>query len=116
MRAKNVARTQVEQSRTLDAIPSWKDETVRTADIKGMAAFMETFGFPATHLGSITDHRMFLFIRDSYQREQRISKALAKVRAGKPNPTTRTKTVGTTTAPTVNSDSRNGLSFLNDVT
>jgi len=82
-----------------------------------MTAHLSRFGFPVNHLGTLTDHRMYVFIRESYKREQRIQKALAKVRAGKPNPTTSTKTVGKTTkvvAPK-NSDARNGLeSFFKD--
>lgn len=111
LRAKNAARIQVEQTRTLAAIPTWKDETARTADMVGMSSHLERFGFPANHLASVSDHRMYLFIRESYLREQRINNALAKVRAGKPNPTTPTKATGKTlpVAKSKNSNARNGL-------
>jgi hypothetical protein len=62
---------------------------------------------------------MYVFIRESYLREQRIKNALAKVRAGKPNPTTATKIAGA--APVKpggrrkDSKARNGLeAFLLD--
>jgi hypothetical protein len=117
LRAKNAARTEVEQSRTLGAIPTWNDEATRTADLVGMSSHLERFGFPTGHLASVVDHRMFVFIRESYLREQRIKNALDKVRAGKPNPTTPTKAAGKapgkTGAAPKNSNARNGLeSFL----
>lgn len=116
LRAKNAARTTVEQSRTLEAIPTWKDEAIRTSDMVGMSAHLERFGFPASHLGTVVDHRMFVFIRESHLREQRIRKALERVKAGKPTPTTPTKVIGKTKvdAPKTNSEGRDGLErFLN---
>jgi hypothetical protein len=120
LRAKNAARLEVEQSRTLEAIPTWQNEDARTADLVGMSAHLERFGFPAGHVANVSDHRMFVFIRESYLREQRIQKALEKVRAGKPNPTTSTKTTGKapgkTGAAPRKSDARNGLEqFFSDV-
>lgn len=112
LRVKNAARTQVEQSRTLAAIPTWKDEAARTADIVGMSTHLERFGFPAGYLATVSDHRMYVFIRESHLREKRIQNALAKVRAGKPNPTTSTKTVGKVTekvAAPKHSNARDGL-------
>jgi hypothetical protein len=116
LRAKNATRTQVEQSRTLAAIPAWKDEATRTADMVGMSTHLERFGFPANYLASVSDHRWYVFIRESHLREKRIQNALAKVRAGKPNPTTATKVAapGKTVAKPTDSNARNGLeAFLN---
>ena len=119
LRAKNVKRKEIEQSRTLDAIPSWKDEPARTKDMTGMATHLERFGFPADYLNSVVDHRQWVFIRESFLREQRIKNALAKVRAGAPNPTTPTKTAGKAPSKTVakpkNQNARNGLeAFFSD--
>jgi len=116
LRAKNAVRTEVENSRTMAAIPAWKDEATRNAELVGMGAHLEKFGFPANYLGSVVDHRMFVFVRESHLREQRISKALAKVRAGKPNPTTPTKKAGAVKSViSKNSNARNGLeSFFNE--
>ena len=120
MRAKNATRISVEQSRTLDAIPTWKNDDARTQDMTGMAAHLERFGFPSNHLGAIVDHRMLVFIRESFLRETRIRKALERVRAGKPNPTTATKTAGkapTKTGSAPNSkNARNSLeAFFSDL-
>jgi hypothetical protein len=120
LRAKNVARVELEQSRTLTAIPTWSDEPTRTSDMKGMTTHLERFGFPSDYLGSVVDHRMFVFIRESHLREQRIKNALERVRAGKPNPTTPTKIVGKSPGKTVdkpkNANARNGLEqFFSDV-
>jgi len=116
LRAKNAVRTEVENSRTMAAIPAWKDEATRNAELVGMGAHLEKFGFPANYLGSVVDHRMFVFVRESHLREQRISKALAKVRAGKPNPTTPTKKAGAVKSViSKKSNARNGLeSFFNE--
>ena len=115
LRAKNAARVQVEQQRTVEAIPTWSDETARTKDMTGMISHLERFGFAKDYLSGVMDHRQLVFIRESYLREQRIQNALARVRAGKPNPTTKTKAVGkvSTTAKPKNSNARTGLeSFL----
>lgn len=118
LRVKNAKRKEVEQSRTIDAIPTWKDTETRTKDLTGMAAHLERFGFPATYLASVVDHRQFVFIRESYLREQRIKAALDKVRAGAPNPTTPTKagTPAKKTGGPKNQNARNGLeSFFSNV-
>ena len=117
LRTKNAARVQVEQARTIEAIPGWESEGTRTKDMAGMITHLEGYGFPKAYLAAVTDHRQIVFIRESYLREQRIQKALAKVRVGKPNPTTTTKTTGKapgkTSAKPADSDMRNGLeSFL----
>ncbi len=120
LRAKNTQRVVQEQQRTLDAIPEWADETARTADMVGMAQHLEGFGYPADYIGTIVDHRQLVFVRASYQREQRIKAALSRVRAAAPNPTTPTKSANgaptKTSAPRKHADSRNGLeSFFSDL-
>lgn len=112
LRAKNKVRVELEQSRTLTAIPTWEDEPTRTKDMTGMTAHLERFGFPANYLETVVDHKMFVFIRESHLREQRIKNALEKVRAGKPNPTTPTKTAAKIPGKTgvkKNPNARNGL-------
>lgn len=118
LRAKNAARVQVEQSRTVDAIPTWHNDDIRTKDLTGMITHLERFGFPKEYLSSVIDHRQIVFIRESYLREQRIQNALSKVRVGKPNPTSKTKNVSapSRTARKPNPNSRNGLeSFFNNI-
>jgi hypothetical protein len=120
LRAKNAARVQVEQSRTVDAIPTWNNDDIRMKDLTGMITHLERFGFPKDYLSSVVDHRQIVFIRESYLREQRIQNALAKVRVGKPNPTSKTKNVSSApgrTARKPNPNARNGLeSFFNNIT
>ncbi len=120
VRAQQAERVKIEKARTLEAIPSWSDEAVRTADINGMAKHLESFGFPADHLGSIVDHRLMVFVRESYRREQRIRKALERVRAGAPNPTTSTKAQTTgkpaKVRPATKGNARNSLeAFFSEV-
>ena len=91
VRDKHDAQMQLERRRTMEVIPDWQDETTRTADIEGMAEHMKQYGYPIDYLERVADHRQIKYIRDNWQREQRIRKALEKVRAGKPNPTSRQK-------------------------
>lgn len=56
-----------------------------------MAEHLKQYGYPVNHLERIADHRQLKYIRDNWQREQRIRQALAKVKAGKPAPTPQSK-------------------------
>jgi hypothetical protein len=91
IRAKHEAQAKLERRRTLDVIPEWQDEKTRTADLEGMAEHLKQYGYPVNHLERVADHRQVKYIRDNWLREMRIRKALAAVKAGKPNPTTRQK-------------------------
>lgn len=91
VRAKHEAQATIERRRTLEVIPEWQDEKTRTADLEGMSEHMKQYGYPVNHLERVADHRQIKYIRDNWQRELRIRKALAAVRAAKPNPTTRQK-------------------------
>lgn len=91
VRAKHDAQMQLERKRTLDVIPEWQDEKTRTTDMEGMSDHLKQYGYPVNHLERVADHRQIKYIRDNWQREQRIRKALAAVKPGKPNPTTRQK-------------------------
>jgi len=91
VRDKHDAQVTLERRRTLEVIPDWNDEQIRTADIEGMAEHMKQYGYAVDYLERVADHRQIKYIRDNWQREQRIRKALAKVKAGRPNPSTRQK-------------------------
>ncbi len=91
VRDKHEAQMHLERKRTLEVIPEWQDQETRTADMEGMADHLKQYGYPVNHLERVADHRQIKYIRDNWQREQRIRKALAAVKAGKPNPTTRHK-------------------------
>ena len=94
VRDKHELQVKQERKKTLEVIPDWNDEKTRTADIEGMADHLKQYGYPVDYLGRVADHRQMKYIRDNWQREQRIRKALAQVRAGKPNPTTKQKPAG----------------------
>ena len=91
IRNKQDAQGALERKLTLQVIPGWNDATVRKAEIDAMSVHMKQYGFAESHLARITDHRQIKYIRDNWQREQRIRKALAAVKPGKPNPTSKTK-------------------------
>ncbi len=61
--------------------------------MEGMADHLKQYGYPVNHLERVADHRQVKYIRDNWQRELRIKKALAAVKAGKPNPTPKSKPV-----------------------
>ncbi len=87
IKAKHEAQMTLERQRTLEVIPEWQDDKTRTADMEGMAEHLQQYGYPVNHLERVADHRQIKYIRDNWLREQRIRKALAAVKAGKPNPT-----------------------------
>lgn len=89
IRQKHEATLKIEREKTLEAIPEWKDENRRTEDIRGMVEHLKGYGFPETYIQSVFNHRTMKYIRDNWQREQRIRKALEAVKTGKP-PTTAT--------------------------
>lgn len=84
IRAKNEAALKIEREKTLDVIPAWKDSEQRKSDIAGMAEHLQAYGFPVNYLTTVANHMQLKYIRDNWQREQRMRKALEKVRAGKP--------------------------------
>ena len=92
IRAKHEAQVKLERKKTLDVIPEWKDAKVRTADIEGMSEHLQGYGFPVNYLESIVNHQQLKYIRDNWQREQRVRKALEQVKAGKPGKSPAAKT------------------------
>jgi hypothetical protein len=81
---------EVEGQRVLSAIPSWKDEQARATDRAGMAKHLSAYGYGEQHLDAIVDHRMLKYIRDNWQREARVTAALAKTKEVKPSQPART--------------------------
>ena len=119
VRERQAQREQRERALTLQAIPSWQDENVRTAELAGMAAYMEGFGFPKNYLAAVVDHRQMAFIRQSFLREQRIKAALEKVTPASPGKAATPAGANTppgTTTPKPTGHARNGLeAFFNTV-
>lgn len=79
VRQKAEAELSQERQATLDAIPEWRDETRREADLQGMVKLLGDYGLSPQYLQSQFDHRLVRLIRDSFLRKQRIDKALARV-------------------------------------
>jgi hypothetical protein len=91
IREKHAVQATLERRRTLEVIPEWNDAKTRTADLEGMSEHLKQYGYPVNHLERVADHRQIKYIRDNWQRETRIRKALEAVKAGRPNPTSRQK-------------------------
>lgn len=79
MRKRHEATMLQERRATLDHIPAWQDEKVRTEDIQGMVDLLSDYGFDETFITTIVDHRALKFVRDMYLRDKKIKAALAKV-------------------------------------
>lgn len=94
LRQTHAERVKLEQAKTLEIIPAWQDETVRTKDVQGMVEHLQQYGYPVDHLNRVSDHRQMKYIRDNYLREKRIRAALDKVKPGRPDPTPTAKLVG----------------------
>lgn len=73
------ARASRERAKTLEVIGDWRNEDTRRADISAMVDHLKTYGFPPEWLQGVSDHRMFRYIRENWQREQRIARALEQV-------------------------------------
>lgn len=95
VRQKHEATLTRERAKTLEAIPEWRDEAKRTEEISGIVEHLEGYGFPKNYLTSIYDHRTLRYIRDNFQREQRIRRALEAVQRENPGKTSKSKPTGT---------------------
>lgn len=81
-RAERERIERVESQRTLEEIPEWADEATRESERDAMSAHIQQYGFGPADLDRIIDHRMVKMIRDSWQRSERVRKALEKVKEG----------------------------------
>jgi len=91
IRAKHSDQVAQERQRMLEVIPTWTDDKIRETELTGMAQHLSAYGYPVNYLANVVDHKQMKYIRDNWQRELRIKKALAAVKSGKPNPTTKSK-------------------------
>lgn len=79
--ATKMAETQErERGLTLSAIPEWKDESVEETERKAISKSLSEYGFSAGYLDTVQDHRTLKYIRDNWQRAQRMERALAAMR------------------------------------
>lgn len=83
--AKKVTDSQVkERELTLSVISEWADEATEAADRKAMTKSLTEYGFPPEYLDSVQDHRTLKYIRDNWQRQQRMERALEVMRRRTP--------------------------------
>jgi len=74
-----------ERARTLEVIPEWQDEDRRAVEIEQLVEHLKGYGFPSSYLQTVHDHRILKYIRDNWQRAERIRRALEQVESGKPS-------------------------------
>lgn len=80
LRDRQEATVRIEKQRTLEHIPSWREEKARNADIELMQATLADYGFDESFLHSILDHRAIKFVRDMSLMRKRIRDSIASVR------------------------------------
>lgn len=79
-RQKMEVANQQERVRTLEVIPEWTDEAKRTDEIQGIVGYLADYGLPESFLAQSVDHRVLKLLRDSWQRKERMDKALERVK------------------------------------
>lgn len=81
-KARNIfeAKAKAERRRAREAIDGWDDDQKRLEDLEGMVEHLEGYGFEKTYLMGVLDHRMVNYIRESWQREKRMTEAMERVK------------------------------------
>lgn len=74
------ARNKAAGVKLLQAMPEWKDDDRRTADVADITASLAKYGFPASYVSTIRDPGLLKFMRDAARREKQVQAALAGVR------------------------------------
>lgn len=72
-----------ERVHTLSAIPGWSDESVEETERQAMQQHMDQYGFSPNYVASIHDHKTLKYIRDNWQRQEQMERALAVMRKAK---------------------------------
>jgi hypothetical protein len=93
IRSRHSKQVAEEKRLTLEVIPEWKNEDKRLEEISGMSEQLVGYGFPPNYLEQVVSHKQLKYIRDNYLRKLRMDKAIAAVKAGKPDKQPR-KSVG----------------------
>jgi hypothetical protein len=119
--ARKVVKAQMDRQRNdlLKRVPEWQDEEVRKTDIENINEHLKGYGLS---FAQISDSRIAHYIRNNYLREQRIEKALAKVRPAKKNTATPSrnsdgqnrKSAGRKVSPRARNIARNFLNQMDD--
>jgi hypothetical protein len=80
VRKNHVATQARERQLTLEHIPAWENEEVRTKEIEDITKMFSDYGFDDGFVTTIVDHRAMKFARDTMLMRKRIAKALAEVK------------------------------------
>jgi hypothetical protein len=83
-RAAIKTKQQQEHARLLDTVPEWRDEQTRLAELTGIAEHLNAYDIPESFLLLNFDHRLMRYVRENWQRKQRLEAALARVQERKP--------------------------------
>lgn len=76
-------RTQIEERENAlvrATIPEWSDAELRAKDWSAMTDYVSAFGFPASFLDTVVDHKVINLVRDAALRKSRLDQALENVR------------------------------------
>lgn len=68
-----------EVTRLKEVVPEWQDQKTYQQEFGEIQKYLGRWGFDATILNTLTDHRALKFVRDSWLRDKRIEAALVKV-------------------------------------
>ena len=66
----------VERARTLEAIQEWSDDAIEQRERDGISEHMQRYGFGASDLERINDHRWLKLLRDFWSLKVRVNKAV----------------------------------------
>ena len=83
--AKMTETQERERGLTLTAIPEWKDEQVEQSERAAIQKELTEYGFSDGYLDTVMDHRTLRYIRDNWQRKQRVDQMVALMRKKKPS-------------------------------
>ncbi len=84
-------RGEQERAALIEALPEWKDDAKRNADVAGISESLKAYGLPASFVHSINSAGLMRFIRDAVRREAQVKKALEGIRKVQKKPMAQTQ-------------------------
>lgn len=116
---RRLAKLSAECERTMELIPEWSDEAVRSEELKGIVEHLESFGVPGSFLVRHFDAATLRYVRENFVREKRLKEGLAKLKERKPTQQSKSGTVDKTARRGMpngaSPEDRRALSFLNQL-
>ena len=83
--AKMAEDAEKERGLTLTAIPEWQDEKVEQSERVAIQKELSEYGFSAAYLDTVNDHKTLRYIRDNWQRKQRVDRMVELMRKKTPS-------------------------------